>query len=171
MRGRYGILIAEDGKRINHGRNKVDSRRPRLNVDLEADPPHMQIRELFAGTALADPGGTSDIVQKETLFAMEHHYDFTPLAFAYFYVEQYSPDPAQVGGYSGDYYVMSGSAGTIFDAITYEVDQDGFRIIHRLESYGFSTGYQSPAPQYKFKVKFYIMATATGIPLATGVPL
>lgn len=158
----FGILIAEDGKNIREGRNKVDSRRKTLILDLEADPAHMQIVEVGGGNSYTDGGGNGRSL--DLLSTIKHNLGFAPLVDCYFYVQSYdgnsSASPA--GGYAGDFYPMSGSAGTLADIISFEADKTEIRLVHYFDKYGFATGYTSDAPKYKFKVKFYVYSIDTG---------
>jgi hypothetical protein len=158
----FGILIAEDGSNIREGRNKLDSRRRTLILDLEADPAHMQIIEVTGGNAYTDSGGTDR--SSDLLYTMKHNLNFVPLVDCYFYVQSYdgnsSTSPA--GGYAGEFYPMSGSAGTVSDFISYEVDKTEIRLVHYFDRFGFTTGYTSDAPKYRFKVKFYIYSIDIG---------
>lgn len=162
MSDKYGILIAEDGKNIRNGRNKVDSRRRTLILDLEADPPHMQIVEITGGNSYTDSGGEGR--SQDLLFDMKHKLGYAPLVDCYFYVTSVdgaTTNPA-VGGYGNGAYFLSGSAGTLADTVSFEADKDTFRLVHNFDKYGNTTGFVSPAPRYKFKVKFYIYSIDTG---------
>lgn len=158
----FGILIAEDGRAIREGRNKVDSRRKTLILDLEALPPHMQINEVSGGNSYTDGGGTGR--SKDVLLAIPHNLGFAPLVDAYFYVASYDgiTGAAPAGGYAGDFYPMSGSAGTLADIFSFEATKTEILLVHYFDKYGFSTGYTSDAPKYRFRVKFYIYSIDTG---------
>ena len=162
MGDRYGILIAEDGQSIRSARNKVDSRRKTLIVDLEADPPHMDIVETLGGNTYTDSGGTGRT--QDLLYSMKHKLGFAPLVDCYFYVvsvDNATTDSA-VDGYGSGVYFLSGSSGTVIDALTFEADKTDFRIVHNFDKHGFTTGFVSPAPRFKFRVKFYIYSIDIG---------
>ena len=158
----YGIIIAEDGQTIRSGRAKVDSRRARWIVDLEADPKHMDLILTTAGTALADRGNFE--TQRETLATIDHKYGFTPVVAVYFYVisDNGSTNTGLAQQYTGELLVLSGTSGIVNDAVTYEVDKNQLRIYHSLFTRGFPPNYTSPAPKYSLRVKYYIMAVDSG---------
>lgn len=158
----FGILIAEDGQNIKNGRNKVDSRRKTLIVDLEADPPHLQVVEMSGGNSYTDSGGNGR--QQDVLFRMDHKLNFAPLVDCYFYVLSVDGNTADsaAGGYAGAFYPLSGSLGTLFDGLSFEADKKELRIMHYFDKYGFNTGFVSPANRFKFRVKFYIYSIDTG---------
>lgn len=168
MSNDFGILIAEDGDSIKH-RAKVDSRRKTLILDLEADPPHMQIITTTGGSTYTDTGtGRS----RDVLFSMDHELGFAALADVYFYVKTVdgsTTDP-NVNEYGGEAYFLSGTLGTYADIISYEVDVDEFRIVHYFDRFGFDTGIVSPAPNYLFQIKFYIYSIDTGREINYGYP-
>jgi hypothetical protein len=162
MSDKYGILIAEDGQSIRNARNKLDSRRRTLILDLEADPPHMQIVEVGGGNSYTDSGGTGR--SQDLLFSMKHKLGFAPLVDCYFYVasvDNATTDSA-VTGYGSQVYFLSGSAGTLADTVSFEATKEEFKLVHNFDKYGFTTGFVSPAPRYKFRVKFYIYSIDSG---------
>lgn len=162
MSDKYGILIAEDGQTIRNARNKIDSRRRTLILDLEADPAHMQIVDLFGGSQYTDSGGTGR--SQDVLYTLNHKLGFAPLVDCYFYVTAVdgSTSGLAVGGYGNGVYFLSGSAGTLADVLSFEADKKDLRIVHNFDRYGNATGFVSPAPRYRFNVKFYIYSIDTG---------
>ena len=157
----YGIIVAADNSDLSRPGRKVDSRKPRWSVDLEANPPHMNIITTAGGlTAFNDsPSTPGNLSQQETLLSVKHHLDFTPLCLVYFYVLSYNGNSVAVPAkdYASGAYIMSGSVGTLNDDISYEADTSEFRIVHRMDTYGFGTNYNSTAPNFQIQVKYYIM--------------
>lgn len=162
MSDRYGLLIAEDGQTIRTGRNKVDSRRRTLILDLEADPAHMRIVELLGGNTYTDSGGTGRT--KDILSTFEHKLGFTPLVDCYFYVETVDglTVDAAVGGYANGFYPLSGTGNTVADIVSFEANSTNFDLVHYFDKFGGATGYVSPADRYKFRVKIYIYSIDIG---------
>ena len=122
----------------------------------------MDILEMTGGNAYTDSGGTGRT--QDILYRLEHKLNFAPLVDCYFYVtsvDNVTTDPA-VNGYGAGVYFLSGSAGTLADILSFEADKNEFRIVHNFDKYGFTTGFTSPAPRYKFKIKFYIYSIDIG---------
>jgi len=135
-----------------------DSRKSRLQVSLVDTPPKLAILDNFpGGTALVSNVTTQ---QREVLEVIKHNLPFTPEVFLYIYTKTYggsNTDP-KAGGYGGQAYFYSGSAGTIEDKITFEVDANEFRIVHTLDDFLYGGGYVSDAPKYILRLKYYILA-------------
>jgi hypothetical protein len=162
------IIIAEDGGKIDDPTIKYDSRRATLIVDIDRDPKHMQIVETGGGTNYTDGGGVGR--HREILYEMSHNLGYIPLVDAYFYAKSYNGSETHVktGLYGNDFLLFSGSAGTIADVFSFEVDDKNFRIVHYLDEYGFATGYTSDAASYVIRTKFYIYSIDTGRTAETG---
>lgn len=164
MRVRRGIFVANDGSPISRGSNKYESDRPHLQVNLLKNPVHMAVPPLFAGgTALSGGASTS---QTETLNTIKHNLPYTPELLIYFYAYSYggSTTAPQAGGYYADYYVYSGSLGTVTDILFAEVDSRNVYIKHRLDVSGLYPGtYTSDADDYQIRMKYFILSNDSHI--------
>lgn len=170
MSDKYGILIAEDGKTIRNARNKVDSRRRTLILDMEADPKHMGIIETTGGNSYTDSGPIGR--SQDILFRLNHKLGYAPLVDCYFYVLSYDGNTSDLaaGGYGNQVFFLSGSGGTVADIASFEADTQEFRLVHNFDAFGFTTGFVSTAQKYLFRVKFYIYSIDTGRAVNYGYP-
>lgn len=159
MRTHRGIFIAQDGKSVGRGSNRYESDRQHLQVSLIKDPVHMDVPPLFAGgTALSGGASTS---QTETLKTIKHNLPYTPELLIYFYAYSYggSTTAPQAGGYYADYYVYSGSLGTVTDILFAEVDSQNVYIKHKLDVGSSYVGtYTSDADDYQIRMKYFILS-------------
>lgn len=158
MRSR-GLIIA-GGSSIDSGPLLYDTRNKHLSANLLANPKHLDILDNFnGGTALQLTGILNDY-KEEVLFQINHNLKFTPETLAYMLIKSISNDASQGGGYAQNAYFYSGSAGTFKDVLTIRADASTFQIVHILQDFGFSSIWTSPAPNYLFRIKYFIFANS-----------
>ena len=137
-----GILVKDRGTIL------YDSRNVRPQVAVNREPKHLDAPTV-TGTALVSAVGNGYYV-KETLLDIKHNLTYKPEVLVYFYViglEDYA---------IGKYFYGFGSAD---DYITYEVDEDSFRIVHILDDTFFNIGLVSSADTVgKIRVKYMIFS-------------
>lgn len=145
-----GILIVPDGSDINDGVPIYDSRNRHMLVDLEANPKHLDVVDIVPGTALALAGGLNEY-HEEVLISIDHNLSFRPTVWVYF---------TDLGGtgYGQDFYFFSGSAGTFADALAHRESEDKVEIFHYVQDYANNTIWTSPAPNYKFRIKYFVFS-------------
>lgn len=164
------IIIAEDGKDVEQGEFKFDTKKRHLPIDLEALPRHYDIAEMAGGTAITISAGDSSVHQ-ETLLTVPHKLGYTPFVFMYVYVISYNGNSVSspAGDYIPDAYYYSGASGTIQDILTFKVDASNFKIIHYATVFSFFGGaHTSDANLYQLRIKYYISSIDTGITSYSG---
>ena len=150
-----GILVAGSSGNVEQD-IAYDSRKKHLLADLSQPQKHLDILDNFTpGTALALTGVINDY-KEEVLFTIPHHLGFQPYVLGYFFIKSISGDVSQGGGYSANTYFFSGSAGTFEDSIKVRANTTNFQIVHVLQDFGFSTTWNSPAPTYSMRIKYFI---------------
>lgn len=164
----HGLLVFGQSGSPTSKENDYDSRKTRMQTLLVTKPDHLAIIDNFVGgTALVSNASTQ---QREILARFNHNLPYTPEVFMYFYVKSYggSTTVGQAGGYQGGAYLYSGSAGTVDDAISLEVDATEVRIVHTLDDLGFGGGYVSTAPNYLLRIKYYVTSNDSHVPSYIG---
>lgn len=145
----HGIVVPGRDKDMEASNLWYDSRRTRLQIALDRDPPHLQLLKTGGGTALSC--GLAPTVVTETLFTMEHHLPYKPRVLVYFFA-----DPVANAGY-GVGRLFYDVGGAIEDSVGYVVTDTTFSIVHTLTSYG-GLAYTSTAPSKKLQIKYMIFS-------------
>lgn len=146
-----------------------DSRKGRMQTALQDKPSKLAIIDnLPAGTALVS--STSAQQREVIVLPIKHNLPYTPEVFMYFYAKSYNKSitDTHAGAYMGGTFILSGSAGTVFDILTCEVDSKEVRIVHTLDDFGFGGGYVSDAPSYVMRIKHYITSNDSHVSSYTG---
>lgn len=149
-----GITFAGEGGSMRTKEAEYTTLRRHLHVDMEADPPHLDIVEL-RGTNIAASQGSFAL---ETLLTIKHGLPFKPHCMGYFYVKDHTTDPSIVGAYADGAYYYSGAAGTIEDKIFWDADDTNFYIQHRLDNFSVSGTVTSTAARFLMRVKYFIFS-------------
>jgi hypothetical protein len=158
-----GIIIMENGKIIGEDRPRYDSRRPRWQVNLKANPAHLAVLRFTGGTAFVGSAGVVS-QQEETLLEIEHKLPYTPDVLAYFYAQSYAGseiDP-KAQRYAADTFIYSGSAGTVADNLFIRVSATSLKVVHQLDNFN-GIAYTSDANQYVIRFKYYILSNDCGL--------
>lgn len=144
-----GLII--DDKDVEEALPDFDTRRSRLQIAIQRDPPHLDVLEL-KGTAITANAGNNWLA-KETLFSMKHGLGFKPRVVVYIYN---GGSTGTGSGYAiGRYFY---GFGAFDDQLTYECDEESFAIIHTIEDF-FSTDRTSNAPAFgNMRVKYMIFS-------------
>lgn len=162
----FALLASTDGKTLNGGNDNdiaYDSRHKHLQVDLNADPPHMNVYTENRLTAIAVNSTPGNYVE-EVLVSIDHKLPFVPRCAVYFYVSNAPVGNTNIGQYVGSHFYLSGTSGSISDVIFYRVNETKFEIVHANQNILSGTGYTSDGPQWQFRVKYMIQNNADSAP-------
>lgn len=160
-RSNFGIATAQDRKSMQDGRWQNDTRKTKWTVDLDQDPPHLQIIEtLPGGTKITANTGESTLFE-ETLFVMKHGMPFPPAFLCYFYTKD---APSGYSTFIGQYEqnratMLTNSIGIGQEGLWAEVDDTYFYIKHFVETFAFGAGADHVffGDDYKFRVRFELL--------------
>lgn len=151
----YGIAIAQDDKDMSEGRWRFDSRRPKVTVDIKADPKHLDLLNNFSGGTKWSLAVNQTI--EEVLFRIEHKMPFKPKFLCYFYVLN---TPVGLAGLIGQYdinrsYMLVNAFPQGSEQIYAKVDSKYFYIIHRADNgTPARTAYGS---DFQYRIRYEIM--------------
>lgn len=148
-----GLLIAQDGTSIQQGLFVYDSRNKHMQVNLLADPPHVQVYTVQP-TAIATSSGTPNWFASETLATIKHNLPYRPRVFGFCYIYSYDGafTDSSVGQYGEQVYF---GFGAIDDYMYVVADDTNVYIKHDVQDY-FNLGYTSTATHQVVKVKILI---------------
>lgn len=94
MRGKYGIVLANEGEDVRDNDPIYDSRYRKVMVDPKKKPAHLQIVELNGGTSFSYANNEYG-EKSEYIFTLPHGMPYTPQVYGYFYIRD---APARAGG-------------------------------------------------------------------------
>lgn len=153
MNDEMGIAIAEENKSMRDGEWQWDSRKVKLTVDTQQDPPHLKIIEMDGGTKWAMTAGQD---REEILYEIEHKMPFKPKFLAYFYyLDVPTGFSLAIGKYDNqqaDIVVNAFGYGTEY--LIAEVTDKFFRIKHTAHA---DTTLTAHGSDFKFRIKYEIM--------------
>lgn len=124
-----------EGLRVldNKGKAVYDSVKPRLQIAVDRNPKHLN-KPTVTPTAIVTNVG-NNFVAKEVLFEIKHNLGYKPRVLVYFLrsgTNRYDSGRSFFG------------AGAVDDFMSYEVDENAFRIVHQVNDY-FNLGFTSIA--------------------------
>lgn len=151
----FGIAIAQDDHDMRDGRWKFDSRRPKVTVDVHADPPHLNVLNNFAGGTKWSM--SPNTTYEEVLHRVEHKMPFKPKFLCFFYILD---TPVTLAGLIGQYdinrtFMLVNSFPNGTEQLYAKVDEKYFYIMHRADNGANSlTAY---GQDYKYRIRYEIM--------------
>ncbi len=158
--GRFGMAVAAEGKSMQDGGWLNDTRKPKWTVDIERDPPHLQVLDNF-------PGGTKYTLNSaqansivETLFAMKHNMPFPPQFLCFFYtIDAPSGFANALGRYTQNKaFMVFNAIGLGEEGLYAEVDDEYFYIKHFVDTFAFGSGTNTfYGSDFKFRIRFELL--------------
>ena len=159
-RGTFGIAVANGTKGMSEHDWLNDTSKVKWTIDLDRDPPHVQILDNFPGGTKWTLDSTQNNSLVETLFAIKHGMPFKPKFLCYFYTKNApSGFSGSIGQYTLNHAWMLTNAISIGEEGLYaEVDDTYFYIKHFVDTFAFGTGTNTfYGSDYKFRVRFMIL--------------
>lgn len=155
----YGIAIAANGKSMQSGNWKFDSRKKKWTVDLQADPPHVKLFEMNGGTKFVLDSSLT-LNSEEILFKVEHKMPWPPKFLCYFFYIDAPLGFADSIGYYGfnNAFMLVNNIEAGGEGLYAEVDDTYFYIKHYAETYGVGSGNTTfYGSDYNFRIKFELL--------------
>jgi hypothetical protein len=153
-----GIGIAQPNRDMRDGKWLNDSRLPKLLIDLDKDPPHVDVIETLAGGTKWFVGAGQVKQYEETLFEIEHKLPFKPTFYCYFYTKDVpSGFSASIGQYTFQHaFMLSNAIGLGEEGLYAGVTDTTFYIKHFLNANPLSdtTFYGS---DFKYRIRFELI--------------
>lgn len=160
-RNDFGIATAADRQSMSDGRWQNDTRKTKWTVDLDQDPPHLQIIETLPGGTRWTANKSEQVLLEETLFAMKHGMPFPPAFLCFFYTKDAPADYAfTIGQYQQNRATMLTNAIGIGEEGLYaKVDKTYFYIKHFVETFasGTNANHTFSGDLFKFRVRFELL--------------
>lgn len=153
-----GILIAEDNKAIQDGDIAQDTRLKRWAVDVERDPPHLQVIERRGGTKWT-LNTNNEYYIEEAIFTLKHGMPFPP-AFLCFFRTIDGPDVSAIDAYTQDHaFMLYNAIGLGEEGLYAKVDDENFYIMHFVETFGFlgSGDHTFYGDDFLFRIRFELL--------------
>lgn len=162
----FGIAIAADRQTMRDGRWQNDTRKKKWTVDVEHDPPHLQIigdpdkGEVFDGGTKFTLDKGSSVYLEETLFTIKHGMPFPPAFLCYFYTRD---APSGLSAIIGQYQqnratMLTNAVGVGQEGLFAGVNDTHFYIKHFVETFGLGSGNHTfYGSDFKFRVRFELL--------------
>ena len=133
------MAVAAPNKSMQDGRWQNDSRKQKWTIDVDRDPPPLDVIERPGGTKFVMDTGAVDY-KEEIIFSIKHKMPFPPAFLCYFYTID-GPHAVLIGRYTQNRAFMTYNAFSIGEEGMFaEVDEEYFYIKHFAETFGFGSG-------------------------------
>jgi hypothetical protein len=127
--------------------------RTRMQIAIDRTPPHLQVFDSIAGSALVTNAGNGYYAE-EIVFSLHHNLGFRPKVYVYYF---YLNGPSISRGYAlGTFFI---AYGVYEDALKYRVTDTEFLIYHYVDDTFFNTGVTSLAPNFQMRIKYMLCST------------
>lgn len=147
-----GLII--DSKDVDRTNPDFDTRRPKLQIALQRDPPHLDVVDVAATNLSVNAG--NGYYNREDLIVVKHNLGYKPKILLYIY----NPGNSTAGsgtGYAVGTFLFG--TGAVTDALTYEVDETWFRVYHYVDNTFFMSDFTSSAANFgKMRYKYMIFS-------------